>query len=162
MTIDLRGGATGASPKLVRDSTSVPGVYALTRARAFLDEADSDVSLIVTGGLRVSSDIAKALAMGADAVALATSPLLAIGCQQYRICNTGFCPMGIATQDPELRSRLDVDISAQRLANFLNVTNEELRTFARITGHKDIHDLNLDDLRTTTREISHYTPIRHV
>ncbi len=162
VTIDLRGGATGASPKLVRDSTSVPGVYALTRARAFLDEADSDVSLIVTGGLRVSSDIAKALAMGADAVALATAPLLAIGCQQYRICNTGFCPMGIATQDPELRARLDIDVSAQRLANFLNVTNEELRTFARITGHKDIHDLNLDDLRTTTREISHYTPIRHV
>jgi glutamate synthase domain-containing protein 2 len=162
VTLDLRGGATGASPKLVRDSTGVPGVHALNRARAYLDEAGSEVSLIVTGGLRVSSDIVKALAMGADAVALATAPLMAIGCQQYRICHSGSCPMGIATQDPELRKRLDVSLSAQRLANFLNVTKEELRTFARITGHADIHELNLDDIRTTTREISHYTSIRHV
>ena len=64
ITIDGRGGATGASPRLVRDATSVPTVYALHRARKYLDSVHSDISLVVTGGLRVSSDFAKAIAMG--------------------------------------------------------------------------------------------------
>ena len=71
ITIDGRGGATGASPKLVRDATSVPTVYALYRARKYLDAVGAnDIALVITGGLRVSSDFAKALAMGADAVAV--------------------------------------------------------------------------------------------
>ena len=98
ITIDGRGGATGASPRLVRDSTSVPTVYALYRARKYLDSVKSDISLVITGGLRVSSDFAKALAMGADAVAVASAALMAAACQQYRICGTGKCPVGIATQ----------------------------------------------------------------
>lgn len=162
ITIDGRGGGTGASPKLVRDATGIPTVYALHRARKFLDAAGSHIDLIVTGGLRVSSDIAKAIAMGADAVALATASLIAAACQQYRICNTGNCPVGVATQDPELRSRLDVDAAAQRVANFYRATFDELRTFARITGHKNLHDMTVEDLATTDREISDYTDIRHV
>ena len=100
--------------------------------------------------------------MGADAVALATASLIAAACQQYRICNTGNCPVGVATQDPELRSRLDVDAAAQRVANFYRTTFEELRTFARITGHKNLHDMTVEDLATTDREISDHTDIRHV
>lgn len=161
ITIDGRGGATGSSPKILRDSTSVPTVYALYRARKYLDSINSDISLIITGGLRVSSDFAKAIAMGADAVAVATGALVALGCQQYRICGSGKCPVGIATQDLKLRERLDPDAGASRVANYLNVSLEELKTFARITGHEKLHDLSADDLCTVSREISEYTDIRH-
>ena len=73
ITIDGRGGATGASPAIIRDSTSVPTIYALYRARKYLDSIQSDIDLVITGGLRVSSDFAKAIAMGADAVAIASA-----------------------------------------------------------------------------------------
>lgn len=162
ITIDGRGGATGSSPLLIRDATSVPTVYALHRARKYLDSIHSDISLVITGGLRVSSDIAKAIAMGADAVALASSALIAAACQQYRICGSGMCPVGVATQDEELRKRLNIDASAKRVENFFKVTLDELRIFARITGHKNLHDLGITDICTTSREISEYTNIPHV
>ena len=161
ITIDGRGGATGASPKLIRDAASVPTIYALYRARKYLDEVGADMELVITGGLRVSSDFAKALAMGADAVAIASAALIAAACQQYRICGTGMCPVGVATQDEALRRRLPMDAAAQRVANFLNVSLEEIKTFARITGHHNIHDMDVDDLCTISREISEFTNIRH-
>lgn len=161
ITIDGRGGATGSSPMFLRDASSVPTVYALYRARKYLDSVHSDISLIITGGLRVSSDFAKAIAMGADAVAVASSALMALACQQYRICGTGMCPVGVATQDADLRERLKTDAAARRVANFLNVSLEELKTFARITGHENLHDLSADDLCTISREISEFTNIRH-
>lgn len=161
ITIDGRGGATGSSPLLLREATTVPTVYALYRARKYLDSIHSDISLVITGGLRVSADVAKALAMGADAAAVASAALIAAACQQYRICGSGNCPVGIATQDPKLRERLKIEQSARRVANYLNVTKEELKTFARITGHHSVHDLNVDDLVTLDREISEYTNIRH-
>ena len=161
ITIDGRGGATGASPKLVRDSTSVPTVFALSRARKYLDEAGADIDLVITGGLRVSSDFAKAIAMGADAVAIASAGLIAAACQQYRICGSGNCPVGAATQNPELRKRLNGSAAAARVGNFLTCTFEELRTYARITGHEDIHDMTVEDLCTISREISDFTDIRH-
>lgn len=161
ITIDGRGGATGSSPMLLRDASSVPTIYALARARKYLDSIGSDISLIITGGLRVSSDAAKAIAMGADAVAMASAPLIAMACQQYRICGTGMCPVGVATQNPDLRERLKIDIAAKRVSNFLNVTLEELKTFARITGHENLHDLSVEDLCTINREISEHTNIPH-
>lgn len=161
ITIDGRGGATGSSPLFLREATTVPTVYALYRARKYLDAVHSDISLVITGGLRVSADAAKALAMGADAVAVASAALIAAACQQYRICGTGNCPVGIATQDPELRKRLKIEQAAQRVANYLNVTREELKTFARITGHDCVHDLTVDDLVTVNREISEFTNIPH-
>lgn len=161
ITIDGRGGATGSSPLLLREATSVPTIYALYRARKYLDSIHSDISLVITGGLRVSSDFAKALAMGADAIAIASAGLIAAACQQYRICGSGNCPVGIATQDPELRARMDIEASAQRVANFLNVSLEELKTFARITGHSSVHGLGVEDLITINREISEYTNLRH-
>ena len=161
ITIDGRGGATGASPKIVRDATSVPTIYALHRARKYLDKVGADIQLVITGGLRVSSDFAKAIAMGADAVAIASAALIAAACQQYRICGSGMCPVGVATQDPELRKRLNGDAAAQRVGNFLKVSLEELKTFARITGHAKLHDLSVDDLCTVSREISEHTDIPH-
>lgn len=161
ITIDGRGGATGSSPYFLREATTVPTIYALYRARKYLDSIHSDISLVITGGLRVSADFAKAIAMGADAVAVASAALIAAACQQYRICGSGNCPVGSATQNPELRARMKVDASAQRVANYLNVSLSELKTFARITGHSDIHDLSVDDLVTINREISEYTNIRH-
>ena len=162
VTIDGRAGGTGAAPKFVKAATSVPTIFALGRARKYLDEKGArNVSLVITGGLRVSSDFAKALAMGADAVAIGTAALIACACQQYRICHTGQCPVGVATQDPQLRARLNVEASARRLANFLRVSTAELSDFARLTGHDDVHRLSVDDLCTTSAEISGHTAIRH-
>ena len=161
ITIDGRGGATGSSPFFLREATTVPTMYALARARKYLDKVGSDVELVITGGLRVSADFVKAIAMGADAVAVATAPMIAAACQQYRICGSGNCPVGMATQDEELRKRFQGDKAAQRVANYFLVTFEELRTFARVTGHYDIHDLSYDDLMTTNEEIGKYTGIPH-
>lgn len=163
ITIDARPGATGSSPKFVKDATSIPTVFALYRARKFLDEKGArEVSLMITGGLRISSDFAKALALGADAIAIGTAALMACGCQQYRSCNTGKCPVGITTHDAGLTARLDVDKSARRLENFLRVSTEELKTFARLTGSDDMHKLSMLDICTTNSEISDHTDIEHV
>ena len=161
ITIDGRGGATGASPKIVKDSTSVPTIYALYRAKKYLREHKLEIDLVITGGLRISSDFAKAIAMGADAVAISSAALMAIACQQYRICHNGYCPLGVATQDTELRKRLHIEESSKRLTNFLNVSLEELKTYARITGNHDIHDLSVENLCTTNSEISEHTNIIH-
>lgn len=162
ITIDGRGGATGASPKIIKDATTVPTIYALYRARKYLDEHNEEVSLIITGGLRTSADFAKAIAIGADAIAIGTAAMMAIACQQYRVCNNGMCPVGVGTQDTELRKRLRVEESSKRLENYLNVVNEELKTFARITGNNDIHNLSNYDIVTTNSEISKNTNIMHV
>ncbi len=161
ITIDGRGGATGASPAIIRDSTSVPTIYALCRARKYLDAVGADIDLVITGGLRVSSDFAKAIAMGADAVAIASAAMVAAACQQYRICGTGMCPVGVATQDEKLRERLHIDAAAKRVENYLKCSAEELRTFARITGNRDIHGLSVDDLCTISQEIWEHTDIPH-
>jgi glutamate synthase domain-containing protein 2 len=163
ITLDGRAGGTGASPKFIRDSASVPTIHALYRARKYFDENGvRDVSLIITGGLRISSDYAKALALGADAVAIGTAALMAMGCRQYRMCATGRCPVGIATQDPELRSNFSMEEGASRLHNFLRVSTDELMDFARLTGNDDVHGLTIGDLCTTNSEISGYTAIEHV
>ena len=159
ITIDCRGGATGAAPEFIRDNVCLPSIYAIRRARKYLDSIGSKVTFCVTGGFRDSADIAKALALGADAVALATSSLLAIGCQQYRICNTGKCPVGIATQDPELRKRFCVPASKQRFINFYRTTKDELETLARINGRSDVHELDLSDIFTVCSDIADNTDI---
>lgn len=154
ITIDGRGGATGASPAMLRDASSIPTMYALVRARRHLDELGSKASLVVTGGLRVASDIVKALALGADAVALASASLMALGCQQYRICGSGLCPLGIATQDPELRGRRDWDAAAVRVENFYRATFDDLRMFCRVTGHRSIGELSPDDLASANADMA--------
>jgi glutamate synthase domain-containing protein 2 len=163
ITIDGRPGSTGASYKFIKLSTSIPTVFALFRARKFLDEkGHRDISLVITGGLRISPDFAKALAMGTDAVAIGTAALIACACQQYRICDTGKCPVGVTTHNPDLRGRLRTDISARKLENYLKVSTEELKDFARLTGNDDVHRLSMTDLVTTNSEISNHTEIEHV
>lgn len=161
ITIDCRGGATGAAPAFIRDHVCLPPIYAIRKARLFLEEMESRVTLCVAGGFRDSTDIGKAIALGADAVALATASLIAIGCQQYRICNTGSCPVGIATQDPDLRKRLSITNSAKRLTNFFNTSAEELKTLARINGRSSVHDLDLNDIFTISNEVAHNTDIQY-
>ncbi|MBE6469226.1 MAG: FMN-binding glutamate synthase family protein [Coriobacteriaceae bacterium] len=154
ITIDGRGGATGASPVMLRDAASVPTMYALVRARRRLDALGSRASLVITGGLRVASDVVKALALGADAVALASASLMALGCQQYRICGSGMCPVGIATQDPELRERRGWDAAAQRVENFYRATFDDLKMFCRVMGHERISELSVDDLVTVNPDLA--------
>lgn len=161
VTLDGRGGATASSPFFLREATSIPTIYALYRAWKYRTEHNASFDIVITGGLRVSADFAKALAMGADAIAVASGALIAAGCQQYRICGSGACPAGIATQDEALRRRLDVDAAAQRVANYLEVSRRELEMFARITGHGDVHGLSYADLATISTEIAAHTIIPH-
>jgi glutamate synthase domain-containing protein 2 len=163
ITIDGRPGATAAAPQFVKDATSIPTIFALYRARKFLDRKGiSDISLVITGGLRISSDFAKAMAMGADAIAIGSAALMACACQQYRMCDTGKCPVGVTTQDPELRKRLNIDLSAKKLENYLKISTEELKDFARLTGNADVHNLCINDICTINSEISNHTEIMHV
>ena len=144
-------------------ATSIPTIFVLYRARKFLDRRRrDDISLIITGGLRISPDFAKALAMGADAVEIGNSAMMARGCQQYHVCHLNTCPVGITTHDPELRARLNIDESAKRLENFLKVSTEELRDFARLTGIDGVHRLSTYDLRTTNIGIAAHTDIKYV
>lgn len=161
VTIDGRGGSTGSSPGFVRDNTSVPTVYAVSRARRYMNCHRMTQDLIVTGGLRTSGDVVKALAMGADAVAMASAPLIALGCQRFRMCGSGKCPVGIAAQDPEYVNRLDIDSGAERVSNFLSALASEIRTFVRLTGHDTVSDLSPDDLCTVSSEISENCCIKH-
>ncbi len=162
ITIDGRPGATGAAPVHLKDHVGIPTVYAVDRARRFFDRYRiRDTDLIVTGGLRTPADFAKAIAMGADAVAIATSALISIGCQQYRACHTGNCPVGIATQRADLRARFDVDTAAQGATNFFNVVRDQFSDYCRILGKRDIHTLSIDDLVTTDSEISNHTGVEH-
>jgi len=153
--LDGRGGGTGAAPKLFRDHIAVPTIPALARARRHLDARGADrVTLIVTGGLRTAADFVKALALGADGIAVANAALQAIGCLGMRACNTNNCPVGIATQQEHLRARLPVDDAARRLARFLGATVELMQVMARACGHRRLADLSPADLTTFDRDMA--------
>ena len=158
--VDGRGGGTGAAPLIFRDNISVPTLPALARARRHLDHRGADgVSLIITGGLRTAADFTKALALGADAVAVANSAMQAIGCLGMRACHTDACPVGIATQQPHLRGRLPVDEAAERLGRFLTASVELMTVLARACGHDHLSKLSLDDLTTFDRDLAHLAGI---
>ncbi len=160
--LDGRGGGTGAAPTMFRDHISVPTIPALARARRFLDDAGASgrVTLIVTGGLRVPTDFVKALALGADGIALSNSAMQAIGCVGARMCNSNNCPTGIATQKPELRARLDVAASAQRLATFFSASVELMSVMARACGHDHLSKLNQNDLATWDDKMAKLSGVR--
>ncbi|MCL1598925.1 MAG: glutamate synthase-related protein [Actinomycetia bacterium] len=152
--LDGRGGGTGAAPLLFRDNISVPTIPALARARRFLDESEApDVTLIITGGLRTPADFTKALALGADGVAVSNAALQAIGCIGMRACNTNNCPVGIATQQEHLRARLPVDEAAHRLARFFSASVELMQVLARACGHRSLSEFTIDDLTTFDRDM---------
>jgi len=153
--LDGRGGGTGAAPLLFRDNISVPTIPALARARAHLDRLErGDITLVITGGLRTPADFIKALALGADAVALSNSAMQAIGCIAMRACHTNNCPVGIATQKPHLVSRLVIEKSARQLANFFEASTELMQVMARACGHDHLSQFNVDDLTTWKKEMS--------
>jgi len=162
ITIDCRGGATGSSPKILKDNVGIPPIFAIRRARTLLDQMNSEVTLCATGGFRDSADIAKGLALGADAVALATASLISIGCIQARICHTGNCPAGITTQDETYRALFNKKEGVRKFVSFYSATAKELAMFARTNGKRDIHQLNVDDLMTINNEVSLNTDIPHV
>ncbi|GFE63396.1 glutamate synthase-related protein [Litoreibacter roseus] len=153
--LDGRGGGTGAAPIIFRDNISVPTIPALARARAHLDQLGRrDVTLIITGGLRKPADFVKALALGADAIALSNSAMQAIGCIAMRACHTNNCPVGIATQKPGLIRRLQVEKSAAQLANFFGASVELMQVMARACGHDHLSKFTQDDLTTWKKEIA--------
>ena len=153
--LDGRGGGTGAAPVIFRDNISVPTIPALARARAHLDRLErNDVTLVITGGLRKPADFIKAMALGADAIAVSNSAMQAIGCLAMRACHTNNCPVGIATQKPHLVSRLLVDRSAQQLANFFDASVELMQVMARACGHDHLSKFNADDLVTWKRNMA--------
>ncbi|WP_419910185.1 glutamate synthase-related protein [Hoeflea sp.] len=153
--LDGRGGGTGAAPIIFRDNISVPTIPALARARRHLDtNGRPDVTLVITGGLRKPADFIKALALGADAVALSNAPMQAIGCIAMRACHTNNCPVGIATQKPHLVSRLVVEKSAERLTNFFDASVELMQVMARACGHDHLSKFNIDDLTTWKKDMA--------
>ena len=141
----------------------MPTIPALARARRYLDDqgASGNVTLMITGGLRMPMDFVKALALGADGIALSNSAMQAIGCVGARMCNTNQCPAGIATQNEELRKRLDVDHAAHRLANFFHASTELMQVMARACGHHHLNQFTLEDLATFDREMAALAGVRY-
>ena len=153
--LDGRGGGTGAAPIIFRDNISVPTIPALARARRHLDAADrKNITLVITGGLRKPADFVKALALGADAVALSNAAMQAIGCIAMRACHTNNCPVGIATQKPHLVSRLVIEKSARQLANFFEASVHLMQVMARACGHDHLSKFTADDLTTWKKDMA--------
>lgn len=161
--LDGRGGGTGAAPRLFRDNISVPTIPALARARRHLDrrEMSGKVTLFITGGLRTPADFAKALALGADGVAISNAAMQAIGCIGMRACHTNNCPVGIATQREDLRARLPVDAAAERLTRFLTASVEMMKILARACGHTDLAQFTVADLTTFHRDMAALTGVAY-
>lgn len=160
--LDGRGGGTGAAPLLFRDNISVPTIPALARARRYLDQKGcQDITLIITGGLRVPADYIKALCLGADGIAVANAAMQAVGCIAARICHTNNCPAGVATQKPELRARLNVTESAERLARFLNASTVLMQVMARACGHGHVSQFSMNDITTWKRDMADLTGIKY-
>jgi len=153
--LDGRGGGTGAAPIIFRDNISVPTIPALARARKHLDTSGrQDISVVITGGLRKPADFIKALALGADAIAVWNSAMQAIGCLAMRAYHTNNCPVGIATQKPHLVNRLVVEKSARQLANFFEASVELMQVMARACGHDHLSKFNVDDLTTWKKDMA--------
>ena len=160
--LDGRGGGTGAAPLIFRNNISVPTIPALARARKYLNKVKrKDVTLIITGGIRVPDDFIKALAMGADGIAVSNSALQSIGCVAARMCNTNNCPAGIATQKAELRAKLNIDKSARQLYNFFSASTELMKVLARACGHEHLNQFNANDLTTWKKDMADLTGIRY-
>ena len=179
VVMDGMQGGTAATQQVFIEHAGIPTLAALPLAVQALEEMNvvGKVQLIISGGIRTGADVAKALALGADAVALGQGVLIALGCnhQSYvqdeqqidatadyqklgtapgfcHHCHTGQCPVGITTQDPELELRLTPEVGARRLRNYLQVLNMELTTLARACGKSNVHHLEKEDLVALTVE----------
>ena len=170
VVLDGMQGGTGATQEVFIEHAGIPTLPALRQAVEALEELGMHrkVQLVISGGIRSGADVAKALAMGADAVSIGTAALVALGCNRAAYvedyaalgtepgtchhCHTGRCPVGITTQDPMLESRLDVAEGARRVRNFLTVLTMEAQTLARACGKSHLHNLEPEDLAALTVE----------
>ncbi len=160
--LDGRGGGTGSAPTILRDNINVPTIPALARARKYLDKVGAtNITLIITGGLRIAEDFAKAMMLGADAIAVSNSALQAIGCLGMRACGSNNCPVGIATQKESLRSRMIIESSAKQLHNYFDATNNLIKVIARACGYDDVSKFNHDDLSTFDHDMHRLTGINY-
>jgi glutamate synthase domain-containing protein 2 len=162
IALDGFGGGTGATELFARENLGVPIIAALPRADQHLRAIGKreQVSLIVGGGLRTSADFAKCVALGADAVYIGTAALIALGCQQYRVCHTGNCPTGVTASNPALIDKLKVDEGTRRLTNFIRVSNQEMANIARIVGKDDLAKLNKEDLVAFNKDLAEVSGVR--
>jgi glutamate synthase domain-containing protein 2 len=134
----------------------------MARARRHLDSSDArNITLIATGGLRHPADFAKAMALGADGIAVSNAAIQAIGCLGMRACHSNNCPVGIATQKPHLRARLPVDVAAERLARFFSAAVELMTVLARAAGHSHLRDFSIDDLTTFKSDMAQLTGVHY-
>jgi glutamate synthase domain-containing protein 2 len=170
IVLDGMQGGTAASQDVFIEDVGIPTLPAVRQAVEALQELDMhrEVQLIVSGGIRSGADVAKALAMGADAVSLGMASLMALNCnaplyvEDYEAlgtrpgychhCHTGRCPVGITTQDPELEARLDPEEGARRVRNYLTTLTLECQTLARACGKSHVHNLEPEDLAALTIE----------
>ncbi len=160
--LDGRGGGTGASPDILKNNIAVPTIPALARARKHLDKRNANhVTLIITGGLRTESHYVKALALGADCIAIANAAIQAAGCLGMRACNNNHCPVGIATQDEKYRKRVVIDAAAKRLHNYLQNSVAMMKVMARACGHNHLGKFNPEDLVTWKKDLAWLTGVRY-
>jgi glutamate synthase domain-containing protein 2 len=154
ITIDGSQGGTGAAPVVALDHLGHPTLPALVQAVRALEEmgVKDEMSLLVSGGIKDGADVAKALAIGADAVLLGTAALVAMGCNVCFECHKGRCQFGIGTQDPGLKARLNVDEGARKVANLITAMTNEAVILAKACGKTDVHNLEREDLRSLTLE----------
>ena len=143
IAIDGFRGGTGAAPTRIRDNVGIPIELALAAADQRLRDEGirNHVSLIIGGSIRSSADVVKAVALGADACYIGTAALLALECHLCRTCQTGKCNWGIATQDPELVKRLDIDTGSQRLINLMTAWKHEIKEMMGGMGINSIEAL---------------------
>ena len=162
IALDGFGGGTGATDLYVRENIGLPIIIDLPRARAVLERlgARDRISLIAGGGLRTSDDFAKCLALGADAVYIGTAALIAISCEQYRLCHTGLCPTGVTTQNPVLIEQIDVEKGVQRLTNYIATSTKEIAQLTRIVGKNDVNNLDLEDLVSLDKDLAKISGVK--
>ncbi len=154
IAIDGMGGGTGAAPEVMLNEVGIPTLAALVRARDVLDKIGAKQELWIGGGLNKGGDFAKALALGADGVFVATSLLIAMGCTYCRLCYLGKCPRGITTQEPELRKKLNIEEAVQKVSGFIKNCTEEIKMIAGSCGENNIHNLNKGHLRALNSEMA--------
>jgi len=161
VALDGMQGGTGAGPDVLKENVGIPTIAALAQAMEGLREEglEDAVDVVVMGGIRDGADVAKALALGAKAVCIGTGALAAIGCTGCRQCSENTCPAGLCTQDPELRKRFDWKEGAENLANVIYAMTDELKMITRVCGKTDVHNLEPEDLRALSVDVSAITGI---
>jgi glutamate synthase domain-containing protein 2 len=152
IAIDGMLGGTGAAPEIMLEDFGLPVMSSLVKARKVLDDAGARQELMVAGGMNTGADMAKALALGADAVFPGFPLMVAMGCNYCRLCYKGMCALGIATQDSALRKNFDMERAVLGAANYMQSCTEEMKMAAAATGKKSIHNLSGGSLRALTKE----------